>query len=67
VFGLSHYAYKENKDMSKGVSEKPELVYKDFPDLVRYLCIMNPRYIEFMEKDEDENSDWSLPKYPGRN
>jgi hypothetical protein len=34
---MRHYAWKENKDPAKGLSEKAELVHKDFPDLPRYL------------------------------
>jgi hypothetical protein len=36
-YGMRHYAWKENKDPAKGLSEKAELVHKDFPDLPRYL------------------------------
>lgn len=36
IYGMEHYAWKEARDDSKGISELPELVYKDFPDLVRY-------------------------------
>lgn len=33
IFAFENYGWKENKNM---LSEKPELVYKDFIDLVRY-------------------------------
>lgn len=33
-YGMRHYGYKEAK---AGISETPELIHKDFPDLVRYL------------------------------
>lgn len=36
-YGMRHYAWKENKDPKKGLSETAELVFKDFPDLPRYL------------------------------
>lgn len=36
-YGMRHYAWKENKDPAKGLSETAELVHKDFPDLPRYL------------------------------
>lgn len=37
AYGMRHYAWKENKDPKKGLSETAELVHKDFPDLPRYL------------------------------
>ena len=36
-YGARHYAWKENKDPKKGLSESAELVHKDFIDLPRYL------------------------------
>lgn len=36
-YGMEHYGYKENKDPSRGYSVAPEMIHKDFPDLVRYL------------------------------
>jgi hypothetical protein len=67
IYGFTHYAYKEYRDnITKGLSEAPQLVYKDFPDLVRYLCIMGPRYIEPIDKDKPRPEFFTRPKYPGR-
>ena len=38
-YGYRHYGYKEEKDPDKALSEKPELVHKDFPDLDRFLAL----------------------------
>lgn len=64
IFGFTHYAYKEEKSEIKALSEAPQLVYKDFMDLVRYLCIMNPRYIE--PSVEERPALYTKPVYPGR-
>lgn len=63
AFGLSHYAYAENRNETKGLSEAPQLIYKDFPDLVRYLCLMNPCYVPPPEPRKDL---YKAPVYPGR-
>ena len=34
--GMRRYAYREFKDEHRGTSEAPEMVSKDFPDVVRY-------------------------------
>jgi len=44
-FGLSHYGFREQKSASKGPSEAPELIYKDFPDLVRYGTLWGWRFL----------------------
>lgn len=44
-YGMVHYGWKENKDEAKGLGEKPELQFKDFPDLVRYGALKKFRYI----------------------
>jgi len=44
-FGLSHYCWKE-KEVMRGGDDKPDLLYKDFADLVRYLILSKPRYRE---------------------
>lgn len=44
-FGLKNYAYKESRDDSRGLSERPEYKHKDFPDLDRYFEMSAPRYI----------------------
>jgi len=36
-YSMRHYAYAENTDASKGPSETPQFVHKDFADLERYL------------------------------
>jgi len=48
-FGLSHYCWKEKKDIMRGGEDKPDLLYKDFPDLVRYLIASKPRYSEALK------------------
>lgn len=50
-FGMRKYGYDENRDETKGLSEKPELIYKDFPDLVRYAAAAKIRYIEPPSED----------------
>ena len=45
-YGMSHYAYSENRDERKGLSEIPELVHKDFADLVRYGALYGFKYQE---------------------
>lgn len=63
IYGFTHYAYKEEKNEQKGLSEAPQLVYKDFMDLVRYLCIMNPRYLE---PTKERPVLYSKPRHEGR-
>lgn len=63
IYGFTHYAWKEEKSEIKGLSETPQLVYKDFPDLVRYLCIMNPHYIL---PSVERPVLYKRPIYPGR-
>jgi hypothetical protein len=46
IFGMEHYCWKEKKGAYKTIDERPELEYKDFPDLVRYLVLCNPKYSE---------------------
>lgn len=38
-YGMRHYGYREETRAGKAISETPELIYKDFPDLVRYLLL----------------------------
>lgn len=45
-YGVSHYGYKESRDESRGLSETPELVNKDFPDLIRYPANYGLRYLK---------------------
>lgn len=66
MYGFTHYAYKENKDETKGASEAPQLVYKDFPDLVRYLCIMAPRYVDRALQRAARPPLYRRANYPGR-
>ena len=44
IFGHRRYGYKLQKDPTKGLSEVPELVHKDFPDLKRYLYLAGAKY-----------------------
>ena len=41
IFAMINYAYKEQVSKTRGISERPELIYKDFADLVRYLAVSN--------------------------
>ena len=67
AYGFTHYAYKENRDnLTKGVSEAPQLVYKDFMDLVRYLCIMKPTYIPPVDPNAARPVFYRRASYPGR-
>jgi hypothetical protein len=43
---MEHYCWKEKKGAYKTIDERPELEYKDFPDLVRYLVLCNPKHSE---------------------
>lgn len=36
-YGFRHYSYYEQKNKLKGLSEKPQYVVKDFPDVCRYV------------------------------
>ena len=62
-FSMRRYAYKENKDPSKGVSERPEFVYKDFADLERY-HELSP-YAKYQGPAEPSLTFWK-PKMKGR-
>lgn len=61
-YGMRHYGYRENRDHSKGVSEKPELIHKDFSDLVRYLYLAG--FGQYSHRSEKEADLWR--KRPGR-
>lgn len=52
-YGLSHYGYKESRDASRGLSETPELVNKDFCDLGRYPANYGFRYIKQEAQDAE--------------
>jgi hypothetical protein len=44
-YGMTHYVWDDFRDTeSKDPKEKPKDLYKDFPDLVRYLCMAGIRY-----------------------
>lgn len=45
-YGMSHYGYREHRDENKGLSEMPELLHKDFPDLLRYPANYGMRYFK---------------------
>ncbi len=36
IYGMLHYGYEEEKNPAKAIKEGVKLVFKDFPDLVRY-------------------------------
>lgn len=45
INGFTHYVWDDFRDVeSKDKKEKPKDIYKDFPDLIRYLCISQPKY-----------------------
>jgi hypothetical protein len=45
IFGMTHYVWDDHKSGEvKDLKEKPRDKYKDFPDLVRYLCVTAPKY-----------------------
>jgi len=45
IKGMTHYVWDDHKTgIQKDVKEKPKDLYKDFPDLVRYLCVSKPTY-----------------------
>lgn len=49
IYGMSYYGWKESKSKEKPLSEKTELQYKDFPDLVRYALIAKPSKIKLTD------------------
>jgi phage terminase large subunit-like protein len=51
IFGMTRYGWKDstNED-KKGISEKPDLVHKDFPDLKRYLALAGVKFIELLKE-----------------
>ena len=50
IRGMTHYVWDEyrNKD-SKDPKEKPKDKFKDAPDCVRYLCMVEPKYKDTSE------------------
>jgi hypothetical protein len=54
IFSLKNYIYDEfrNRDSHDKRKETPKDKYKDFPDCLRYFCVINP---QFYEPIEDEN------------
>lgn len=53
---MLRYIYYEEKDPdSRGLKEKPKEAHKDFPDVVRYLCMAAPEYenMDIMTHSED--------------
>lgn len=49
IFGMTRYGWGENRNEKKGLSEKPELIHKDFPDLKRYLALAGVSFIESLK------------------
>ena len=60
-FGMLNYGIKEKKNESDGISEVPELQFKDFPDLRRYFATAKARYIELTE-ELPKNMVYSRPR-----
>ncbi len=52
-WSMTHYGYKENRDERKGLSEVPELIFKDFAEGPRYLEQARARYIQDFENAEE--------------
>ncbi len=50
-WAMTHYGYKETRDDSRGPSTKPELIHKDFPDLVRLGALWGFRYLGSAPKE----------------
>lgn len=46
IFGMKNYAWKDDRKTISGINEKPELVYDDFPTLVRYGGMSGFRYVK---------------------
>jgi len=66
VFGMSHYGWKESTNESAGISEKPELQHKDFPDLKRYLALAGAKFIELpKEQTIHRAATYGKPGYRG--
>jgi len=66
IFGMTRYGWSENHNEKKGLSEKPELLHKDFPDLKRYLALAKARFIELpKEQIIQRASSYGKPGYRG--
>lgn len=52
--GLKYYAYKENQDETKGLSQAPQYKLKDFPDLIRYLAMRGALYRKRVDLEDPE-------------
>ena len=46
IYGMTHYGWKESRNEKAGLSEKPEMMHKDFPDLKRYLALAGAKFVE---------------------
>jgi hypothetical protein len=45
IKGMTHYMWDDFRDKDgRSLKETPKDLYKDFPDLIRYLCMAQPRY-----------------------
>ena len=53
-YGIRHYAYKENQDDAKRLSQAPQYKFKDFPDLVRYLAMRGAIYRRPIDMNDPE-------------
>ena len=53
-WGFGNYGYAENRQDSRGLSERAELQFKDFPDLDRLFEMFGAQYVRRIEKDSYE-------------
>jgi phage terminase large subunit-like protein len=66
TFGMTRYGWAENRNEKKGISEKPELLHKDFADLKRYLALAKVKFIELpKEQIIQRASSYGKPGYRG--
>ena len=66
IYGMTRYGWAENRNEKKGVSEKPELLHKDFADLKRYLALAKVKFIELLKAENVQRaSSYGKPGYRG--
>ena len=66
IFGMTRYGWKESRNEKAGLSEKPELLHKDFVDLKRYLALGKAKFIELPKEEKTRPaSSYGKPGYRG--
>ena len=63
IHSMQRYCWDEFKQERRLGKETPSNDYKDFPDLVRYACMYDPRY--FSPKDARVKFDWAAIRNGG--